>query len=104
MLNFFFTLMVSTGAWRLRVSVNRELKVKSLSSTSSKISTKCQGAQLRSSLKVEQLKILNDRLVTVLCLKDGVDQSTDSRIGKWSEMEQLRTVAREMGRSGEQRK
>ena len=53
--------------------MNRGLKVKSLSLTSSKYPPSAKGAQLRSSLKVEQLKILNDRLVTVLCLKDGVD-------------------------------
>ena len=62
------------------------MKTKSLLSTSSKISIRTK-EQLGSSLQAEQLKFLNDHLVTVFVWKDGVDQSIDSRIGKWSETE-----------------
>jgi hypothetical protein len=54
------------GACRLRTSVKRVLKRNSLSSTSSKISSKSQGTEARSSLKEEDEKFLKERLVTVL--------------------------------------
>ena len=84
---FFFTLTVLRGACISRTSENSLLKASTFSLGSSKISIKCHGAILRSSINFCCENVLNERRVIKVGGGLGTKSLSSRRIGRWLETE-----------------